>query len=239
VKVFVPWGLCANVAEWHFYHAGNDETSLPDEHWYMAPHFVDRTTYHKEPRYPLRTVNMDATSFSHGPLEDWTAGALRFNGQDQYAVCTHATLQPAPADSDLSDPPKSADVRESNFLVEDWFRTDRDHNGGVIIQKQNASGYALTINDDGGVTFTVKVDGLRKALASHKPVNDGRWHHVIAEADRVDETLSLYVDGTFDAKGSGVDTVSLTNTADLYVGGTPDGDCRQLVSRPGRGRKCR
>ena len=54
-------------------------------------------------------------------------------------------------------------------------------------------------------------------------LNDGDWHHVIAEADRKAQKLRLYVDGRRDAEAQGVGPVSLANQADLYVGGRPDG----------------
>ena len=56
-------------------------------------------------------------------------------------------------------------------------------------------------------------------------LNDGRWHHAIAEADRKAKKLRLYVDGHRDAEAAGVGAVSIVNRADLYVGGRPDGGC--------------
>ncbi len=62
------------------------------------------------------------------------------------------------------------------------------------------------------------------SLASRKTVNEGKWHHVIAEADRQAGTFTIYLDGEQDATGPGLGAdVSLANDADLYVGGTPQG----------------
>ena len=97
VRVFVPWGLYATVAEWDFYHAGNDPTLILDDHFHLASYFVGRDTYYKNPTYPLRTVNMGEESFVAGPLEDWVRGALKFNGTNQYAVLTQAALAGAAA----------------------------------------------------------------------------------------------------------------------------------------------
>ncbi len=64
----------------------------------------------------------------------------------------------------------------------------------------------------------------RRALASRRVVNDGRWHHVIAEADRKAGTFTIYIDGKQDASGPGLGAdASLANGADLYVAGTPQG----------------
>ena len=92
VRVFVPWGLYATVAEWDFYHAGNDPTLILDDHFHLAPYFVGRDTYYKNPTYPLRTVNMGEENFVQGPLEDWVREALKFNGMNQYAVLAQASL---------------------------------------------------------------------------------------------------------------------------------------------------
>jgi|SRR5579872_7176601 len=52
-----------------------------------------------------------------------------------------------------------------------------------------------------------------------------RWHHVIAEADRNRQTLTIYIDGKRDGFAGGLGAIgSLENDADLYVGGTPQGN---------------
>jgi hypothetical protein len=62
------------------------------------------------------------------------------------------------------------------------------------------------------------------SLASRTIVNDGQWHHVIAEADRKKAEFAIYIDGRQDVTGAGVGpNASLTNGAALYVGGTPQG----------------
>jgi hypothetical protein len=94
----------------------------------------------------------------------------------------------------------------------------------VLIQKADAqTGYVLTV--DGVVTFAVKAGGKQSAVAGKAVVNDGKWHHVLAEADRKAERMTIYVDGRKDAEGADPGGVSLSNGADFYVGGTPTGDC--------------
>ena len=80
--------------------------------------------------------------------------------------------------------------------------------------------------DSGCVRFAVKGKGTAQSLGGEARVNDGQWHHVIAEADRRSSTLALYVDGKQDASGPGIGPeTSLANGADLHVGGTPSGRC--------------
>ena len=69
-----------------------------------------------------------------------------------------------------------------------------------------------------------KSGGESASVASRAVVNDGHWHHVVAEADRRAGLFTLYLDGKRDATGQGLGAdVSLANDADLYVGGTPKG----------------
>ena len=93
-----------------------------------------------------------------------------------------------------------------------------------MIQKRDDAGYALLVNETGGVTLTAQAMAPGATLASRRVVNDGRWHHVIAEADRKAGTFTIYLDGKLDARGPGLRAKdSLANHADLFVGGTPQG----------------
>jgi hypothetical protein len=241
VKVFVPWGLYATVGEWNFYPTGGDPASLIDEHWYMTPYYLNRDGYYERPTYPLQAVNVTAKDYVPGALEDWTAGALRLNGKDQYAVLPNAKLT-APFTYDIEytkdDKPvkesrtaqgedlKNPQVHTSSFLIEAYFKTEPGHTGGVLMEKMAAAGYSLTVDTAGRVAFSVKGEGGSGSVSGTAKVNDGRWHHVLAECDRKSGTLTLYVDGKKDVEGAGVGPeVTLANAGDLYVGGTPKGRC--------------
>ena len=55
-------------------------------------------------------------------------------------------------------------------------------------------------------------------------INDGKWHHVIAECDHEAQSLTVYVDGKRDSQVPGMGRRhSLANSSDLYVAGTPQG----------------
>ncbi len=342
VRVFVPWGLYATVAEWDFYHAGNDPTLILDDHFHMASYFFGRETYCKNPTYPLRTVHVAEENFVQGPLEDWCQGALKFNGKNQYAVLAQSSLAGSPQrekapkidnkphpkitfqtpPSFVPDRPAEVKLRlhgvtpgmkiqadlhwqrddgqfggmnawggeghavsgegpyvfkftpkpkpglayyivtayttptgdwkdhvdvafwgvpaqtvapaegyrspaidKTNFLVEAYFRMEPGQTGGVLLQKMVREGYALGIDSPGTVLFLVAGQTESGEVASKAKVNDGRWHHVIAEADRKAKRLTLYVDGRRDAEAAGIGPVSIANEADLYVGGRPNGGC--------------
>jgi hypothetical protein len=118
---------------------------------------------------------------------------------------------------------RNASVRESNFLIEAYCRTEPGHTGGILIEKMERAGYGLRVNDRGGLTFTVAGADQSAKVESTATVNDGRWHHVVAEADRQARRLTVYVDGQTDAQSAGPGPESISNPADLHVGGCPDG----------------
>ena len=61
-------------------------------------------------------------------------------------------------------------------------------------------------------------------MSTNSKINDGEWHHVIAQADRASKKLTIYTDGKEDKSGVGIDRgLSLENSSNLYVGGTPSG----------------
>jgi hypothetical protein len=240
VKVFVPWTLYAMAGEWNFYHTGGDPASIIDEHWYMTPYYQNRGDYYQKPMFPLTAVNIKEENYVQGVLEDWVAGALKLNGKDQYATIPAATLaepfnytmtyvkekkdpeKKTAAGPDLKNP----QIHASNFVLEVYFQTEAGHTGGVLIEKMNGNGYSLTVNDKGGVTFAVKGDGGAGSISSAAKVNDGKWHHVVAESDRETKKLVVYVDGKKDSEGAGIGKeVALANDGDLCAGGTAKGRC--------------
>ncbi len=93
-RVFVPWSLYATVGEWNFTPIPADPTRILDEHWCMSPYYTTRDDYYRFPTYPLRGVNITLADYQDGPLENWTAGALHFDGEKQYAIISNEDIQP-------------------------------------------------------------------------------------------------------------------------------------------------
>jgi hypothetical protein len=205
----------------------------------MTPYYYVRDTYYRNPRFPLTGVNFTKENYVDGPLEDWTKGACTFNGVDQYAFCPDARLNksltiPIKFRWDKSGQAenrsvtgkdfKSPQVHDSSFLIEAYFKTNPGHTRGILCQKIRDAGYSLTVNPSGGVTLAVSSRGVRAHVRSTVAVNDGNWHHVVAECDRESGMLVLYIDGRKNSQASGIGkSVTLENASDLYVGGSPDG----------------
>jgi len=122
------------------------------------------------------------------------------------------------------------DMDTNNFLIEVYFRTEPGHTGGVLVSKSDASGYVLDVHEAGRPRLTLRVGGRELcSRTGSTAVNDGSWHHLIAEVDRrAGEGITLYVDGrAANGQWSGrmpSDGLSLSNTADFLVGRGPEGD---------------
>jgi hypothetical protein len=238
-KVFVPWSLYAMVGEWNFYPAGDDSTHILDEHWYMTPYYVSRNDYHTKPMFHLKGVNVRKEDYVEGPLENWTRGALQLNGINQYLVCADSSLNKTfdftvrlrwhrSGQTEIRHIEgkdfKSPEVYDSNFLIELCFKSESGITGGLLAEKMGDAGYSLEVNDRGGLTFAVKSGSKTAKLESKSKINDGEWHHVVAEADRDLNTLTIYVNGKVDGSGTAINKeLSLENSSDLFVGGTPSG----------------
>ena len=118
----------------------------------------------------------------------------------------------------------------NNFLIEAFLRTEAGHTGGTIVAKAADAGYVLDIDQQGRARLTLRLGGKERCSRSGSvPVNDGGWHHVVAEVDRgARQGIALYVDGVrADGQWSGrmpLADASLSNTADFLVGKSPAGN---------------
>jgi hypothetical protein len=68
--------------------------------------------------------------------------------------------------------------------------------------------------------------GATNVTLSGGTVNDGEWHHLIAEVDRNAQRMTLYLDGK-ESAGSALAVpgdASLSNSDDFMVGKNADGD---------------
>lgn len=232
-KVFVPWSLSRTVGEWHFRRNNADPSVLLDDHFYGAPYVTDRVRYAAQLLRPMKATNVKESDYVAGPLENWTAGALKLNGRDQWAALSHAEMTKAyeyevggkkltASGEDLA----TADIGTGNLLIEVYFRTEPGHARGVLVSKLAEAGYRLAVSPGGGVALTVHGAGTRARLVAPVLVNDGQWHHVIAEIDRSAGKGRIYIDGNRSVEGdvSLPAGASLANSADLLVGRDGDGN---------------
>ena len=240
-KVFVPWALSSVVGEWGFYLHPAEPTRILGENINWNREWFERGTYQNIPRNDLIGEGIDAGNFAAGTLEDWVPGALALNGRDEFCVLSDAELRrdydqgggrgPFPGDGRVT-----VDMDTNDFLVECVLRTEPGITSGGIAGKCDAVGYALEVAPDGGARLRLQSPGGRCARTSAVAINDGGWHHVIAEVDRAAGEVHLYVDGVpADGAWSGeiAAGASLSNHADFTVGMVPgaDGGAKYLAGQ--------
>ncbi len=234
VRHFVPWSLYGTVGEWHFRRYPDPANPrIPDESCYLNREHRHRFMYRFIPRADLQCVGVTPQDFTAGVLEDWTEGALRFNGKN-YAFLPMTellrdgdyTLKKSGAFHFAAGERPTVDMAGNNFLVEAVFRTEAGHTGGLLAAKiTEGRGYRLGIDAAGCAYLELGFDGTFCRVASSRPVNGGGWIHLVAEADRRNGRLLLSLDGKRDAEAAlPPGSASLANPADFRVGEGLRGD---------------
>jgi hypothetical protein len=223
VKFFIPFPLSRVVGEWHFYKHMSDSTLIKGENFYYTSEFAGRESFNDVPKNHMKAYGMSSPAFSIGHLEDWTEGTLNFNGTSTYCDLKHSS-----ASATVCNNP---DITTGNFIIEVFFRTTANHTGGVIVSKAGGAGYGYEVNIDapGKPRFLLLNNGnavySRSAAAI---VNNGEWHHLLIECDRVLQNVTIYVDGSLSV-GEVTGTIpnisySFTNNADFTVGKNRNGN---------------
>ena len=162
------------------------------------------------------TVAFDIAGANHGSYYNHpdlgapgpgTATAVAFNGVDQYALLPR-------------------DVRD-DFSLELWFTTAGGGVGTGVTQWWQGAGlldaevpgvvddFGISLDADGQVwAGTGNPD---TSIHSAPGLNDGAWHHVVFTRSRATGLLTLFIDGTSVATGSG-GTQTLTSAPGLRIG---------------------
>ncbi|MFH0756742.1 MAG: LamG-like jellyroll fold domain-containing protein [Bacteroidota bacterium] len=220
VRFFTAFPLSRVVGEWNFYRHPADSTLIMGDNFYMTGDFNERTTYQYIPKNHLTTHHVSDPGFVMGALEDWTRGALKFDGDSVFCHVGHAEASAVKSNN--------VDMTGNDFIIEVYFQSDSGHTGGIIVSKQDgAAGYELGMDDQGFAVLALYASGsLAVELKSDEKVNDGSWHHLLAEVVR-HRGINLFLDGK---RSNGMQngampdpSVSLSNGADLMVGRGPAG----------------
>lgn len=149
----------------------------------------------------LTCPGADSSFYVAGALEDWTAGALHLNGIDRYCSASNTS---------------AFNVDQGSLILEAYVKSTA---GGPVMSKGGANGYMLDIAPTGKARVTLKTYTLSSAV----DVNDGSWHHILAELDRPAGTVSLFVDGSLsNGAVSGALPSSLSCSDSFYVGRAAD-----------------
>jgi hypothetical protein len=184
-----------------------------DEHWFMTRNYDRREEFKSTPRYPLMGSNINAADYTQGSLENWTAGALRLNGRDQFLSVENSRLLG-------DDKVRTVSMDTNNFLIESVLQT-RGATGTVVSKADAQTGYILDLVG-GKPRLRLMAGGATSTTTASQNIADGKWHHVVAEVNRT-KGVTLYLDGKkVSASTTGaMPTGTLVNSADFLVGGGP------------------
>jgi len=223
VKFFAPFPLKAVVGEWGFYKHASDSSLIKGENFYFTSEFVNRESYNDFPKNHLKAYGLNAGSFVKGNLEDFTQGALVFDGTQTYCDLKNAVTSQTICNN--------VDMTTNSFILETYFKTVAGHTGGVLISKTASSGYGyqLGVDASGNIQFSILNNGSSAFSQSGSvAINDGSWHHVLTEVNRKTLTVMIYIDGVLtNGATSGLmpaSATSLTNAADLLIGKNSTGN---------------
>ncbi len=239
VKVFVPWALAGTVGEWQFRLHPRDPATVLGYDLYTQP-FDDGTgafqlpmaeegkpSTGRKPGNELIAAGFTAADYLDGPLEDWVRGAVRLDGTRTLSIpherlvrdftITRAKEEVVIPGADR----KTVQMQDNSFLVEAVLRAEAGKPGLIAGQQDGKTGYALALDAQGHVAMRILHQGATAVASTTSAISDGRWHHVLAEVDRVAGTMRIFVDGIeAGSLTSGLPPAgaSLANGADFVVG---------------------
>ncbi len=246
VKYFVPFSLYGVVGEWDFNANHATPEMVLDYHYYPTRAYFNRSMYYRTPAYEIMLNDATLDDYVASESEDWVAGALRFDGQrfgavkdvkmkedfvllkstlNQKSIKNKNPAAPWKADGDRLVFPaaerQTLDMSTNNMLVEVILSVDSGVTDCPVVGKYDGrAGYRLVIDEGGKAAFQVAGGGKESTVASAQTVNNGKWVHIIGEADRANGELRIYVNGKLAGKTnlSLSKDASLTNMADFMVG---------------------
>jgi hypothetical protein len=222
VKFFAPFPLSSVVGEWNFLKHRADSSLIKGENFYFTSEFVNREDYNSFPKNHLKAYGLAAGSFVKGNLEDFSEGALIFDGKQTYCSLKNDVTSQTICNN--------VDMTINSFILESYFKTTPQHTGGVLISKSGTSGYGyqLDIDGSGKARFNILNNGNVEFRQSGSVVNDGNWHHLLAEVNRSTASVKVFVDGVLVNSASNGTMpsigISLTNTADFTIGKDSNGN---------------
>jgi len=120
---------------------------------------------------------------------------------------------------------QTVNIDTGNMLIEAYLRVESGATDGVVAGKMAKSGYELAVGKDGKPVFAIAAAGQKASVAGSDVINDGKWHHVLAEIDRTGGVMRMFVDGKLNGQNKTdiAADASLANTSDFLVGKAVDG----------------
>ncbi len=208
-KVFVPWGLYRVTGEWHFTENKNEPLIIFDEHVTFDEQWKNRYSVRENtPRNDLICAQQKHSHFVKGTLENWNPGALEFDGNSNFCMTKESNL---------------LNMEDGNFLIETVLLVNKSMTAKTIVSKFDLhTGYSLQVNEKGKVRINLLDKDKIFFGESTIEIDDGKWHHIIAEVNRfIPKFIHIYIDGKDCSgmqEGNLSDLGNLSNDAPFRVG---------------------
>ncbi len=144
----------------------------------------------------------------------WGAGALMFDGINDYVACTDANCGTT----------SRLDFDEGqDFSIESWARSVSTGVQQIISGKKAGTGvgvgYVIHFDSAGKILCRISDSITQVTLTSPLVYQDGKWHYIACTINRANQTATLYVDGAIVSGPSSISAVgSLDNTIDFRIG---------------------
>jgi hypothetical protein len=143
--------------------------------------------------------------------EGISAGSLSFDGIDDRLVVPHH--------------PTLAWGSWNSFSVEAWVNLDESCTNNIVFMGKPkdpdnpASWWLGCTNGANTAAFYVRDSGGTSAVVQgQKPINDGKWHHIVGVRDQQEGSLKLYLDGRLEAEQGVVYGGHFANHQALTIG---------------------
>ena len=117
------------------------------------------------------------------------------------------------------------DFGQEDFTVEWWMNTTSEANGTLLGKREYCGPHRFWEVDISGGHIALEFFNTYSnsyGLASSKPVNDGKWHHIGISRDN--NVTSIFIDGELDANYTHSSQLIFDNAASFIVGDLPCAD---------------
>jgi hypothetical protein len=189
----------------------------------MTDEYEHRGMYYTIEKNNLHVYNASSANYVMGKLEDWTKGALHFDGESTFGEILSNSKQQNLVANDLN-------MTTNNFIVEAYLKIPENHSNSTIVSKfsNGTGGYRLGIDANGRPVMEIRSDGSSThEQTGSLAINDEKWHHILAEVTRT-AGIKIYIDGVLSngntAGSMPQENVSLENNADFLVGKDYEGN---------------
>jgi hypothetical protein len=148
---------------------------------------------------------------------------------DRFGAANSAyTFNGTTDDIEVADTTAISFANSQSFSISLWLKTTSASTNMMPLLKYQyavSGGYFFIMNHTaagfcGGAGIASFVAGVGSPACAASPINDGAWHHLVAEFSSQSDTITLFLDGAAQAR-TGKPGSDISVAAPLLIGGLP------------------